>query len=401
MNAAHWIEENFSLRSFGVGLAGVLLVIGGMGVFSFLTGAAAITARTGNAAGQTVAIEWNNKAAAVETPVAPIIPENFVAVDVPMPPETEAAHTATATPEHPPEIHEKPDPAPVTDPPVTDPPAAEPPAPAINDAAHPGQPVEGLFETTQQGTLPIIRQSDKLTPFAAYRRSFDRAAAGGKPVISVAVFDLGLSDSATSAAMRVLPPDVSLVMSPYMKTPDIYVTEARKKGFEVWLSLPVEVGNYPLVDPGPQTALIGASEKDNLNKLYWTLARATNYVGFVTPPDPAFIKAEQDMRPLMTRIYGRGLGFMDGALMPSLIPQTMAQSMGAAYGTIDIWADATADRASIADALAQAETLARQQGYAAVVIRPYPLSYQMIQEWTATLADKGFVLAPLSAQTGL
>jgi polysaccharide deacetylase 2 family uncharacterized protein YibQ len=190
-------------------------------------------------------------------------------------------------------------------------------------------------------------------------------------------------------------------MSPYMKTPEIYVAEARKKGFEVWLSLPVEVGNYPLVDPGPQTALIGASEKDNLNKLYWTLARATNYVGFVTPPDPAFIKAEQDMRPLMTRIYGRGLGFMDGALMPSLIPQTMAQSMGAAYGTIDIWADATADRTSIADALAQAETLAKQQGFAAVVIRPYPLSYQMVQEWTSTLVDKGFVLAPLSAQTGL
>lgn len=398
MNAAQWMEDNFSLRGFGIGLAGVLLVLGGMAGYSFIGGPAAITARTNDAAGQTVAIEWNNKTVATDKPpVPPIIPENFVAVDVPTPPAD--VHTDhTDTPAHPPEIHEKPDPVPVTETPAPDEVAVN--TIAVNDLAHPGKPVDGLTETTQQGQLPIIRQSDKLTAFSAYRRPFDRAAAAGKPVISVAVYDLGLSDSATSAAMRVLPPDVSLIMSPYMKSPEIYVTEARKKGFEVWMSLPVEVGNYPFVDPGPHTALIGASEKDNLNKLYWALARATNYVGFVTPPDPAFIKAEQDMRPLMTRIYGRGLAFMDGALMPSLIPQTMAQSMDAAYGTIDIWADSTADRASIADALAQAEQLARQQGYAAVVIRPYPLSYQMIQEWIATLKDKGIILAPLSAQTG-
>ncbi|MBU0858642.1 MAG: divergent polysaccharide deacetylase family protein, partial [Alphaproteobacteria bacterium] len=52
------------------------------------------------------------------------------------------------------------------------------------------------------------------------------------------------------------------------------------------------------------------------------------------------------------------------------------------------------------DALAQLEKLAREQGFAAAVIRPYPLSYQLVQEWIATLPEKGIVLAPLSAQTG-
>jgi hypothetical protein len=390
MSAANWIEENFSPRSFGLGLAGVALVLGGLAAFSFLKGPDALKATVAAAPSQTVEILWNNKKAdAVKAPVAPIIPENFVAVDIPAP----VKHTDT----HADDAHVQ------TPTPTTETAATVTPAPGVlpvNDSAAPGQPVEGLFETTQQGRLPLIRPSDKLTPFAAYRRPFDQEANRGKPIISIAVYDLGLSDSATSAAMRVLPPDVSLIMSPYMKSPEIYVTEARKKGHEVWLSLPVEVGNYPLIDPGPQTALIGAPEKDNLNKLYWTLGRATNYVGFVTPRDPAFIKAEQDMRPLMTRIYGCGLAFMDGALMPSLIPQTMAQSMSGAYGTVDVWVDATAQRENIADSLSQAENLARQQGFAAAIIHPYPLSYQMVQEWIATLPGKGIVLAPLSAQTG-
>lgn len=409
MSAAHWIENNFSPRAFAIGLAGVALVFGGLGAFAFFKGPQAVNERSLAAPSMTVAIEWNNDKAAESghdpAPVAPIIPENFVAVDVPKPPpaedhsHTDGHATAASDPHSDPhaDAHEETHGDAAATPEQAEQPAAPP---AMADAAHPGQPVEGLFEVTQQGKLPLIRTTDKLTPFDAYRRPFDQEAHRGKPIISIAVYDLGLSDSATSAAMRALPPDVSLILSPYMKSPDIYVTEARQKGYEVWLSLPVEVGNYPMTDPGPQTALIGAAEKDNLNKLYWTLGRATNYVGFVTPRDPAFIKAEQDMRPLMSRIYGRGLAFMDGALMPSLIPQTMAQSMHGAYGTIDVWVDAPADRESITDALMQAENLARQQGYAAAVIHPYPLSYQMVQEWIGTLPSKGIVLAPLSAQTG-
>lgn len=379
--AADWIGENFSLRSFGVGMGVVLCVMAGLGGYAYLRGDNVWSARLQGMPSQTVAIVWNNTPVAPEIVAedevedsAPIRPDNYVAVDIPAP-ET------------------VPEPEPVTEEAPVEPASAA-------QVLSPGRPLPGLFEQTQWGRLPVIRKDDQATPFQSYRRPFDRAAAGNKPVISVAVFDLGLSDSATNAAMRTLPAEVSLILSPYMMQPDLWITEAQTRGHEIWLSLPVQGKDYPLSDPGPQTMLIGAAEKDNLQKLYWTMGRATNYVGFVTAPDATFMKAEQDMRPVLTRVYGRGLGFIDGSLLPPLIPQTMAKSMNAPYGTVDIWVDAPADRAAIADALAQAEKLARQQGYAAALLRPYPLSYQMVQEWIATLPDKGFVLAPLSAQTG-
>jgi polysaccharide deacetylase 2 family uncharacterized protein YibQ len=389
MSAADWIDANFSARSFAIGMGGVALICAGLVGWAVLKGNDALSIRINAMPGQTVSIAWNT------APLTqPIKPPNFVAVDVPVaqPPVTEPV--VKDTPEENPE--ETGVPAAVTTPPATE----KPPVTITESTATPTTPLDGLFETTQWGKLPIIRKADGMTPFQAYRRPFDRNAAGTKPIISVAVFDMGLSDSATNAAMRALPPDVSLVLSPYMTTPDLWVVEARSRGHEIWLSLPVQGKDYPLVDPGPQTILIGAAEKDNLNKLYWTMSRATNYAGFITPPDPSFLKAEQDMRPVLTRIYGRGLGFIDGSMMPPLIPQTMAKSMKAPYGTIDVWVDSPAEKESIMDALAQVEKLAREQGFAAAVIRPYPLSYQLVQEWIATLPEKGIVLAPLSAQTG-
>ncbi|MBU0859838.1 MAG: divergent polysaccharide deacetylase family protein, partial [Alphaproteobacteria bacterium] len=333
MSAADWIDANFSARSFAIGMGGVALVCAGLAGWAVFKGNDALSTRINAMPGQTVAIAWNT------APLTqPIKPPNFVAVDVPVtppsatpPPETtepEAASHDTAAVPH----------------------TTGTTAVTLTESVAPTTPLDGLFETTQWGKLPIIRKADGMTPFQAYRRPFDRNAAATKPIISLAVFDMGLSDSATNAAMRALPPDVSLVLSPYMTTPDLWVVEARSRGHEIWLSLPVQGKDYPLVDPGPQTMLIGDSEKDNLNKLYWTMSRATNYAGFITPPDPTFLKAEQDMRPVLTRIYGRGLGFIDGSMMPPLIPQTMAKSMKAPYGTIDVWVDSPAEKESITDA---------------------------------------------------
>lgn len=380
MNAAHRINFPFSSRHFAMGMGVVAILCGGLAGWSALKGRAVLSSHIATMPSRSAEILWPES-----VPSSPIIPQNHIAIDVPAPDIT------------PPAPEEK------SDPEIT----ATPATPEIEQAAatdtqiitRDATPLVGLYETTQWGRLPIIRKEDKLTPFQAYRRPFDREAAGNKPIISVAVYGLGLSDSATNAALR-LPPDISLILSPYMNTPELWTHEARERGHEIWLSLPLETKDYPLVDPGPQTALIGAPEKENLGKLYWTMGRATAYAGFVTPPDSSFVKSEADMRPFLTRIYGRGLGFIDGSLLPPLIPQTMARSMNGAYGTIDVWADHIVDEDSILDAFTQAEKLAARQGYAAVIIRPFPLSYKLLTEWLATLPEKNIILAPLSAQTG-
>ncbi len=261
-------------------------------------------------------------------------------------------------------------------------------------------PVEGLSEASLFGRKPMIRRADGMTVFEAYRRPFDLQASD-KPVIAIAIKGLGLSDIATESTIRSMPPAISLIMSPYAPTIDFWTSEARARGHEVWLSLPVETHDYPADDPGPHTMLINAPERENQTKLEWLLSRPEGYIGFVTGHRPAFMESTNDMRPLIGNIYNRGLGFVDGALSPSPTPQTMAAGMNAPYATIDLWLDSgNATQQGLRQALQELEKIAREKGMATGIIHPLPVSYQEVLSWTRTLPDKGLVLAPLSAATG-
>lgn len=268
------------------------------------------------------------------------------------------------------------------------------------DAGMVEAPVEGLLEETPMGNIPVIRK-DGLTAFKAYRRPFDRAAAGNRPVVSVVIAGVGISERASETAIQSMPPDVTFAVSPYAASPDFWVKEARARGHEIWLTLPVETGDYPQSDPGPHTLMIGVPERDNMTKMAWLFSRATGYAGFIAVKNAAFMNSVQDMRPAVGAIYGRGLAFADTAEETNAVPATMAHGMNAPYAAIDVWIDETATQDDILRALDVLEKKAREQGAAAGVIHPLPVSYQEVEKWVATLPGKGIVLAPLSAQTGL
>ena len=261
-------------------------------------------------------------------------------------------------------------------------------------------PIDGLYENTPDGHKPIIRQQDGLTPFKAYRRPFDIYAAK-KPLVSIVVAGIGLSDIASESAVRTMPPAISFAVSPYAETIDFWTKESRARGHEVWLTLPVESQDYPTDDPGPHTMLVGAPERENMAKLQWLLTRVDGYIGFITNSEPVFMKAANDMRPVVGAIYNRGLGFVDGDTDPSLIPQTMAVGMKEPYSNVNVWVDMPdSSQEAIQESLDRLEKIAKSKGYAVGVIHPLPVSYQQVLKWIKTLPDKGLALAPLSATTG-
>jgi len=261
-------------------------------------------------------------------------------------------------------------------------------------------PIEGLSVTTKQGDKPVIRKKDGLSAFKAYRRPFD-VYASDKSLISIVITDLGLSDVATESAIRTMPPEISLAISPYAGTIDFWIQESRARGHEIWLTLPLENKNYPAEDPGPHTMIIDAPERENLAKLDWLLSRGQGYVGFITGYEPAFMQSLNDMRPVIGSIYTSGLGFVDGSAKPGIIPQTMAVSMKAPYSTVNIWLDRPdPSQESLQNKLEKLEKISRENGFAVGIIRPLPVSYHQILEWIETLPDKNIALAPLSATTG-
>lgn len=266
-----------------------------------------------------------------------------------------------------------------------------------NGVALPPAPIEGLYETTEQGKLPKIDQATGKTPFQAYRRPLAPQNAAGKPVISLVVTDLGLSQAAAKTAMETMPAPVSFAVSPYGGTIDALIAASRQNGHEVWMILPQQGPSYPRIDPGPRTLLVDVPLQDNLAKLNWLMARGEGYAGFIGSYNGDFLKSVKDSAPILDTIYGRGLAYIETSANNPKQPADIARP----YASANLWLDDTASSAAIQEKLKQLETQARTNGRAIGILHPLPLSYREVKAWIDTLPQKGYVLAPLSAQTDI
>lgn len=382
-------------KGFGLGMGAVLLIYAGLFSWAAINGSDAVTAREDKLVSRTVVMER----------VLPISPALKAGIVTEEPAANAEEHTVIQS-EHEAKQEVEPvkqeavaQPEPDKQTAVKQDAVEDPQLKGMQRDAHGmiAAPVDGLYAEGEQGRLPIKR-ADGLTPFKAYKRQ--ATLDGNKPVISIAVADMGLSDKLTDAAVKTLPPEVSLIVSPYATAIETWVKDARAAGHEVWLSLPMENSLYPRVDTGPHTLLVGAPERENQQKLEWVMGRAVGYTGLVAHYRDVFINAPNDARPVLGNIYKRGLAFVDGSGTGGLA-QTMASSMNAPYTNVNVWIDKPENTPeTIKASLSQLEVIAREGGFAAGVISANNVSIREVKDWLETLGNKGFILAPLSAQAG-
>src|SRR3569623_2340144 len=97
------------------------------------------------------------------------------------------------------------------------------------------------------------------------------APAGAKFKIAIVVIGLGLSAIATKAARDALPGGVTLGFTPYGGEVGKWVSDARARGHEVLLQVPMEPLDFPDSDPGPRTLRAGQEEEASIRRLAWAL----------------------------------------------------------------------------------------------------------------------------------
>lgn len=261
-------------------------------------------------------------------------------------------------------------------------------------------PAEGIYQIMEnEDIVPVKSRDGSKTAFQTYRHPFDLQGSD-KPYISIAILDMGTSYAASEAALKSMPPEISFVMSPYAPELGLWMKESRMRGHEIWLTLPMETARYPQHDTGPHTLLVEANLVDNQRKLRWLLARPQGYVGFVTPYNATFMDSQDDMRPIFTDILERGLGFVDTRKDGFLMTENIALGLEGPYANVPVYIDMPADNRKMEEKLAKIEERAIQNGAAAGFIHTLPASYDLVLKWVQSLESKGFVLAPLSAQTG-
>ncbi|NVK33894.1 MAG: divergent polysaccharide deacetylase family protein, partial [Rhodobacteraceae bacterium] len=194
-----------------------------------------------------------------------------------------------------------------------------------------------------------------------------------------------------------LPLDVTFAMAPYGANLDRWMQNARSKGHELLLQLPLEPFDYPDNDPGPHTLLVGQRPGELMDRFAWLLTRATNYVGVIDEMGARFTSTLPSIQFLMEKIRDRGLMFVDNGTSTRSVAPEVALDTITPFSMVDVVLDDVPREDAINVKLLQLESIARAKGIAVASGSALPITVRMLQEWSADLEERGLLLVPVSA----
>lgn len=254
-----------------------------------------------------------------------------------------------------------------------------------------------LIEQSRHGPIPRIA-ADGLRPSEVYAR---KPATGNSnpdgPQIAIVVGGLGISATATANALSKLPHAISFAFTPYGTDLDMLVAQAREKGHEVLLQVPMEPHDYPENDPGPQTLLSSLSAEQNVDRLHWLFSRMQGYVGVTNFMGARFTASDHALAPVLRELSKRGLIYVDDGSSPRSQAGQIAGANKLPYAKAEVIIDATPSAAEIDNALRRLETLARGSGGVVVgYSSALPASIDRIAKWAKAAQGRGIVLVPVT-----
>jgi uncharacterized protein len=283
---------------------------------------------------------------------------------------------------------------PAPTPPVqVDPAPPAPPPPA--QQAQPPRPQTPPPPAQQAARPPLPPRDVEAPTWVRFSRPFDPE--DRRPRIAIVMNDLGKSQAATNAAIQNLGGAITLAFSPYADNLTQWVALARAAGHEVLLNVPMEPTDFPATDPGPQTLLTTLSARQNLERLDALLGRAQGFVGIATFAGSRFTASTDAMRPVVDRLFARGLLLLDSRTAPNSLAARVAEEVGVPRAYADRLIDQEASRAAIDRALSDLERLARANGAALGVAQPFPVTFERLINWLPLVEGRGIAIVPVSA----
>ena len=216
----------------------------------------------------------------------------------------------------------------------------------------------------------------------------------GRPMVALVIDDAGVDRKRTERAMR-LPPLVTMSFLPYAQAVARQVEEARGRGHEVIVHVPMEPENAS-VDPGPQALRLGLSDDELLRRLDWNLSRFSGYVGINNHMGSKFTQSPEAMRKVLEVLKARGLLFLDSRTTPASVGGRLARGLGLPTLERDVFLDNVDSRDEIAARLEDVARIARRDGYAIAIGHPRDATLDVLERWTRAAEAEGLVLVPLS-----
>lgn len=259
----------------------------------------------------------------------------------------------------------------------------------------PVSPVETATLAPGAGTSPPgdFRSEPSLPAWKKYAVSVD--VPSGIPKIAIIIDDVGV-DRKRSIEAIALPEPITLAFLPYAHRVDSLAKLARESGHEILVHMPMEPMDGDL-DPG-QGVLTGTMDARTFaGTLAQNLAAIEGYVGINNHMGSRLTVDPAAMDRLMVALKARGLAFIDSRTTAQSVAAQSARVHGLPYAERSVFLDHVPGIGNVRESLKALEKTAREKGSAIAIGHPKDDTLAALREWIPDLAEKGFVLVPVTA----
>ena len=214
------------------------------------------------------------------------------------------------------------------------------------------------------------------------------------PVVAIVIDDIGYD---RKIAARLLAMDAPLTFSvlPYGPFSREIATEARSRGHEIMLHLPMEPKEFPAVNPGPGALLNQMSPDEFIGQLKADIDRIPGLKGVNNHMGSAISTSPERMRQIFTILKKNDLYYIDSRTTAETVARPSAELLQLPFTERDIFIDHYENRSFIRKQLKRLIKRAQRQGYAVGIAHPHTVTCDVLAELLPEL-KKSVVLVPAS-----
>jgi len=253
-----------------------------------------------------------------------------------------------------------------------------------------------LIERGATGVIPK-KSADGLRAMDVYSRQPDTEGNFGVARVVIVIGGLGISQTSTKSAIDNLPGEITLAFAPYGNSLTRWMQEARKRGHELLLQVPMEPLDYPQNNPGAHTLLAEADLQENLANLHWAMSRITNYVGVMNYLGNKMLQQPAGLAPVFAELSQRGLMFFEDGTVKNSLGEGVALKELLPYARANILLDNIRSRSAIVEKLNKLSAEAKRTGLAIGMGNAFPDTIALVAEYARLARENGIEITPVSS----
>ncbi|MGD8834243.1 MAG: divergent polysaccharide deacetylase family protein [Desulfobacteraceae bacterium] len=258
------------------------------------------------------------------------------------------------------------------------PPAVQMPVPPVENKAKPE------YEVYPEKPLPPDKPITRLRQLPGDH----------PPIVAIVIDDIGY-DRQIADQMLSLDAPLTFSVLPHGPHSVRFASEARAKGREIMLHLPMEPDEFPEVNPGPGALLTQMSADELIAQLNSNLDLIPGLKGVNNHMGSGISKSPERMRQIFSILKKRGLYYIDSRTTAETVARRSARLFKLPFAERDIFIDHVEDENFIRSQLKRLIRRAQKQGYAIGIAHPHKVTHRVLADYLTLLKDK-VALVPAS-----